>query len=56
MKIQWAELIYRTPKGVPYDIAVLKVDPKEISSAIKPLKIGNSLVLRGTYISYGYER
>ncbi|XP_044582041.1 peroxisomal leader peptide-processing protease isoform X2 [Cotesia glomerata] len=55
MKIQWAELIYRTPKGVPYDIAILKVDPKEISSAIKPLKIGNSLVLRGeSVISAGY--
>ncbi|XP_057328307.1 peroxisomal leader peptide-processing protease isoform X2 [Microplitis mediator] len=54
-KSQWAKLIYRTPKGVPYDIAVIKVDPLEISNYMQPLKIRNTAAVKGeNVISAGF--
>ncbi|XP_053594168.1 peroxisomal leader peptide-processing protease isoform X2 [Microplitis demolitor] len=54
-KSQWAKLIYRTPKGIPYDIAVIKVDPLEISNYMQPLKIRNTAAVKGeSVISAGF--
>ncbi|KAK0098822.1 hypothetical protein PV326_002453 [Microctonus aethiopoides] len=46
----WATLVYRTPKGQPYDVAVLKVDLKKIDRALNTLKIGNCNVQRGELV------
>ncbi|XP_024946462.1 peroxisomal leader peptide-processing protease isoform X2 [Cephus cinctus] len=43
----WARLIYRTPDGKPYDVAVLKVDPGEISPTLVDIAIGTDPVQRG---------
>lgn len=46
----WATLVYRTPKGQQYDVAVLKVDSKKIDRTLNTLKIGNCNVQRGKCI------
>ncbi|KAK0163656.1 hypothetical protein PV327_007317 [Microctonus hyperodae] len=46
----WAKLIYRTPNGQPYDVAVLKVDSKKINCALNTLKIGDCNVQRGELV------
>ncbi|XP_076302823.1 peroxisomal leader peptide-processing protease-like [Lasioglossum baleicum] len=50
---QWladASLIYKTPNGKPYDIAVLRVNPKSLRSTMKAIKFAEKSARKGERI------
>ncbi|KAF7996762.1 hypothetical protein HCN44_002408 [Aphidius gifuensis] len=51
----WAKLIYRTPNGLPYDIAVLNIDSSVIDPTLRSLTIANDNAKKGeTVIAAGF--
>lgn len=43
----WAKLVYRTPRGIPYDIAVLQVNTDDIVRPLNILTIADNTAKRG---------
>lgn len=42
-----AKLLYRTPKNQPYDVAVLRVDPQNVDSSIRSVRLSQAPILKG---------
>lgn len=43
----WARLVYRTPDDKPYDVAVLRVNPKEVDPSLRAIDIQGVSAHRG---------
>lgn len=44
-----AKLLYRTPEDQPYDVAVLKVDPRNLDPSLKSVQLSHAPILKGKY-------
>jgi len=47
-----ARLLYRTPENQPYDVAVLRVDPQDIDSSLKSIRLSHAPILKGKYFAF----
>ncbi|XP_032667620.1 peroxisomal leader peptide-processing protease [Odontomachus brunneus] len=42
-----AELLFRSPKNIPYDVAVLKVKPSELDPSLEPIQFSDAPIMPG---------
>ncbi|XP_033221373.1 peroxisomal leader peptide-processing protease [Belonocnema kinseyi] len=47
----WARLVYRTPDDKPYDVAVLRVNPKEVDPSLRAIVIQGVSAHRGEAVA-----
>lgn len=46
-----ARLLYRTPDNQPYDVALLRVDLRDMDSSLRPVRLSHAPILKGKYAS-----
>lgn len=44
-----SKLLYKTPDDQPYDVAVLRMDPRNLDPSLKPVKLSHAPILKGKY-------
>lgn len=50
-----AKLLYRTPANQPYDVAVLRVNPRDVDPSLRPVRLSHAAILKGEpVVSVGF--
>ncbi|XP_066582865.1 peroxisomal leader peptide-processing protease [Prorops nasuta] len=51
----WAKLVYKTPEGRPYDVALLRVQPQDLAPSLRPIKLADNPPFKGeAVLSVGF--
>lgn len=46
-----ARLLYRTPDNQPYDVALLRVDLRDMDPSLRPVRLSRAPILKGKHAS-----
>lgn len=46
-----AKLLYKTPENQPYDVAVLRVDPRDVDPSLRSIQLSHAPISKGKYFA-----